>query len=555
MIRLLSLLATALVLSASLQAQELHPTKVGSGFLRPTWIGSPPGDTERLFVMEYRRIRIIKNGVTLDEPFMDVTHPDAAGDELDLWSMTFDPDFQNNGRLILVYDDSMGDSVVAQYTVDPQNPDRIDYSSVQTVFGPLFQSDLLHNLCDVKFGPDGMLYVGAGDGGPIYDPNDEGQSPDTPYGTIMRFDLDLPHPHIPADNPFVGDPTGYDAVWHYGIRNPWRMAFDAVTGDFYFADVGQDWVEELNVIAAGEPAGKNFGWRCMEGFTCAFGGGCTCGDPQLTLPELQYLHQNGRCAIIGGEVYRGNRLPGWNGWYFYAEHCTGEFWALDWDPTGANTTLIEITDQLIPDVGALSSITTFGVDAEGEIYFCMINGDLFRIDAEIAAPRDLCAGAGGNGMGCGGCPCGNDAPGTLGGCLNSEGRSARLNTWGFAEMSSDSMRFGLTGGTSNTFAVLLSGSVSLPQSGPCPPGVGLGGGFLDGKRCVGGSVLRHGARMMDSEGAVGPISSHWGPGILTHPAFSAGQTRYFQAFYRDNPSTSCMTGQNTTNAISRVFQP
>ena len=176
-----------------------------------------------------------------------------------------------------------------------------------------------------------------------------------------------------------------------------------------------------------------------------------------------------------------------------------------------------------------------------------------------ADPDEFCNGDGGDQMGCTNCPCGNNSPvGTPGGCLNSNSGSAHLVKSGTPDVTTpaDTLHFDMTGGSVNTFAVLISGANQLPAMGACPPGSGIAAATLDGLRCVGGSVLRHGSRSLD---ATGSTTTGWGPpanpmaGIGVTSGFVGGQTRHFQVFYRETATLGCMTGQNTSNGVSVTF--
>ncbi len=183
-----------------------------------------------------------------------------------------------------------------------------------------------------------------------------------------------------------------------------------------------------------------------------------------------------------------------------------------------------------------------------------------RVDCSNGPGLTYCVGTGGGVSGCTPCPCGNNAfPGSEGGCLNSNFRSGEILATGTASVSNDTMHFDAKGLTSNSFAVLVSGDNQLPAMGPCPPGSGVQSATLDGLRCTGGGLLRHGSRASDAMGMIGMTTNGWGPpnapvgGIIAASGFVSGQTRHFQIFYRETATAGCMTGQNTSNAVTITF--
>jgi glucose/arabinose dehydrogenase len=310
-----------------------------------------------------------------------------SGGERGLLSMAFHPDYQDNGRFFVDYtEDPSGRTVVAEYAVSA-DPDRADAGSARIL---LTQDQFAgnHNGGQLAFGPlDGYLYIGLGDGGGANDPQANGQDLDSWLATILRIDVDGAQPYqVPADNPFVddGDPMTRDEIWSYGLRNPWRFAFDPVTADLYIADVGQNCWEEVSV----EPAltgGLNHGWSILEGSIC-FVANRSCGQlepcgscPQVSdcspfqMPAVEYSHDEG-CSITGGFVYRGCRLPGYSGHYFYADYCTNLVRSFVMD-NGMVTDQRDWTASM-PEV---SSPSSFGEDARGELYVVNLDGRVYRI--------------------------------------------------------------------------------------------------------------------------------------------------------------------------------
>jgi hypothetical protein len=236
-----------------------------------------------------------------------------------------------------------------------------------------------------------MLYVALGDGGsandagPGHAAGGNAQSGATLLGKLLRLDVDLPFPHIPPDNPFVGDPAVLDEVWALGLRNPWRFSFDRDSGELWIGDVGQDAREEIDFAPAGL-GGLNYGWRCMEGFKCTGLSGCTCNDPGLTLPVHEYAHSPGCVSVTGGYVYRGCAIPALRGTYLFGDYCKRRVWSFEL-VGGQVTGLVDRTSELVTSGGFVDSVTSFGEDARGELYLCdSVGGRVWRITP--VQPRD-----------------------------------------------------------------------------------------------------------------------------------------------------------------------
>lgn len=357
---------------------DLQLQQVASGLVQPVNLVAPPGD-RRLFILERPgRIKILSDGAILQQPFIDLRPIVEFGNELGLLGMAFHPDYATNGRFYLYYTaevepDEPGrvaDTVIAelQVSADPNVADPTSERRLLVIPQPANN----HNGGHIAFGPDGYLYIGLGDGGST---RLNSQLLTTPYGAMLRIDVDGGDPYaVPPDNPFVGVPGVVDAIWLYGLRNPWRWSFDAATGDLYIADVGAATTEEISVKLAGTAGGDNFGWPVFEGDQCMDG---PCDDPTpYVAPSVVYDHNDGRCAVVGGYVYRGACLPDVQGWYVYADYCSGQMWKFEL-ADGAATNVTELTSQ----VGVVDRITTFGVDATGELYLAKINGSVYRLVA------------------------------------------------------------------------------------------------------------------------------------------------------------------------------
>lgn len=403
--RLLSMAACccAVVLAACVQASTGEPaisaTLIGSGFDNPLYVTHAPGDRDRIFVVEQPGlIRIVD--ISQDPPviqataeaFLDIRARVIDGGELGLLGLAFDPDFDTNGWFYINYTalDSGGGTVVSRFTVPAETPNAADETS-EAILLTFDQPDVNHNGGWIAFGPDGMLYIATGDGGGA-DDSGEGHTPDTGnaqditdnlLGKILRIDVDGSNAPsgtygIPVDNPFVGV-TGDDEIWSYGLRNPWRNAFDPVTGELYIADVGQLLWEEINVQPADSPGGENWGWRCREGANDFDLSDPACATADLREPIHEYRHKQFPfpCSITGGEVYRGCAMPQLRGAYFFADFCSRQIWTLRHD--GAVATVQERTQEFLDAGLSIPLISSFGRDADGEIYICALGGDLYKI--------------------------------------------------------------------------------------------------------------------------------------------------------------------------------
>jgi glucose/arabinose dehydrogenase len=352
-------------------AVTLRAVEVASGLSNPLYLTAPTGDG-RLFVVEQPgRVRIVRAGALLPQPFMDITAKTSSGGERGLLSIAFHPQFATNRYVYASYTDLAGDTRIERYTVSATNPDIIDPASAQLILS-VDQPFANHNGGLILFGPDGMFYVGLGDGGSGGDPQNNGQSSATLLGKLLRLDVDAATPYaIPAGNPFIGQTGARPEIWALGLRNPWRFAFDRVGGHLYVADVGQNAWEEVHVVASNR-AGVNYGWRILEGNDCY--GAASCNSQGLERPVLTYSHSEG-CSITGGVVYRGSLIPAIVGHYFYSDYCTGFVRSFRY----ANG---QAVDQQSWDVGSLGMVLSFGEDAVGELYVLSANGRVYRLEAE-----------------------------------------------------------------------------------------------------------------------------------------------------------------------------
>jgi Glucose/sorbosone dehydrogenases len=305
---------------------------VAGGLDSPVDVASAGDGSGRLFVVEQAgRIRVVHGTELVDRPFLDIAAKVRSGGEQGLLGLALHPGFPNDPRFFVDYTDLQGDTVVSEFRVDGAGPDVADPNS-ERVLLQIHQPFANHNGGGLIFGPDGMLYIATGDGGSGGDPLGNGQDTGTLLGKILRIDVGGPvagagEPYrIPDDNPFVGVSGALPEIWLTGLRNPWRIRFDAETGDLWIGDVGQSAWEEIDVARAGTKA-LNFGWNRMEGFHC-YSPSEGCDQQGLTLPVAEYGHDLG-CAVIGGVVVRGSGQPLLDGQYVFADECSGNLWTLD----------------------------------------------------------------------------------------------------------------------------------------------------------------------------------------------------------------------------------
>ncbi len=344
---------------------------VASGLFEPTDIQFPDDGSGRMFVVEQPgRIRIVQNGQVLSPPFLDISaEVGSTGSEQGLLGLAFHPKFSENPYVYVYYTDTSGTIVIARFAANGNQADP----STEKVLLRIEKQFANHNGGSVVFGPDGYLYLGVGDGGSEGDPLGNGQNTDVLLGKILRIDVnhgDLFS--VPADNPFARG-GGRPEIWEYGLRNPWRISFDRLTGDLYIADVGQDLWEEVDFIAAGSPGGGNFGWNYREGMH-PYSHATPPAGLNLIDPVTEYSHAEGGCALTGGYVYRGS-MPEWQGIYLYGDFCSGLIWGLTRSGGGAATATWG--SRLLFHTSA--HITTFGQDQSGEVYFADRGGTIYKL--------------------------------------------------------------------------------------------------------------------------------------------------------------------------------
>lgn len=364
------LLLALLVASLALPALALPPVALEELATVPGQVTSiaHAGDA-RLFVTTLEgRVWILSGGTVLPQPFLDIRNRVGTSIVQGLLSIAFHPNDGGNGFFFVNYTAPGNNLVTARYRVsaDPNRADATSERILLSIPNPLGA----HNGGALAFGPDGLLYISTGDGGPPRDPLCSGQSVASLLGKVLRVDPNRntntpPFYGVPPSNPFVGPGNPPDEVWALGLRNPWRMSFDRGTGDLFIADVGEDSREEVNRQRASAGGGQNYGWKVLEGTVCVNDAvGCAvpllpCNSPALTPPVIELDHGRGDCSVTGGYVYRGSGIPGLQGAYVFGDFCSG---ILRGATEGSGGFALE---ELLP---TLPGITTFGEDAAGELY-------------------------------------------------------------------------------------------------------------------------------------------------------------------------------------------
>ena len=366
-------------------AHALTAETIIEGLSAPVRLTAPAGD-DRLFVVEQNGlIRVYSREGVARGVFLDITHLTSQSGERGLLGLAFAPDYPESGRFFINYTDNSGDTQVVRYHVSTGNPDRAKEDSASPVLS-VDQPYGNHNGGHLEFGPDGMLYIGLGDGGSGGDPQNRSQNPEVLLGKMLRIDVSGSSGYtIPDDNPFPSGPERPE-IWALGLRNPWCFGFDRSTGDLYIADVGQNSIEEIDIQPAETPGGLNYGWRLMEGSQC-YNPPTDCNDGSLTLPVHEYPLGGSpyRCSISGGYVHRGELAPELTGRYLYSDYCSNQVWSLSWTADQGLGTVIDHTGELDP-TGEFENVASIGQDGLGELYVVDLGGRrIYRIQGETSA--------------------------------------------------------------------------------------------------------------------------------------------------------------------------
>lgn len=342
-----------------------------SGFKNPVGLYSAGDGSGRLFIVEQRgTIQVRRPGQVGSKTFLDISDRVTSGGELGLLGLAFHPNFQENGRFFVNYTARTGGlhSAISEFRVN-DHPDQAD-GRIERILLTVPQPYSNHNGGDIAFGPDGMLYIALGDGGSGNDPDGNGQDLSTMLGKILRIDVDRSQGKksygVPPDNPFAKRRNAAPEIWAYGLRNPWRFAFDPGTGRLFAGDVGQRAREEIDLITKG----GNYGWNVMEGTICTPGVNPQCKPAGFEPPIIDYPRSEGT-TVIGGRVYRGSAIPSLCGVYVYGDFGNGRIWGLRYDG-GA---VIEQQKLLESD----RSISAFGEDEQRELYVVDYAGEILKI--------------------------------------------------------------------------------------------------------------------------------------------------------------------------------
>jgi glucose/arabinose dehydrogenase len=383
---------------ASPAIAQLESHVIVNGLSSPVAFVQDPSLPDTQYVVEQGgRIRTILNGDAAAPDFLDLRGNISSGGERGLLGLAFAPDYATSGRFFVDFTNLNGDTVVARYRRSAANPRQSDPSSRFDLRWPdgqrfIAQPYSNHNGGNLQFGPDGDLYIGLGDGGSGNDPEDRAQTPSTLLGKMLRInvnvsDADPEGYDVPPDNPFVGQPGYLAEIWAFGLRNPWRYTFDmsgpGATGALIIGDVGQNSFEEVDYEPSGR-GGRNYGWRSREGAHDNI-----TSPPPAYLPLTDPIYDYGRtlgATVVGGYVYRGAALPAaYRGRYFFADFVSGRVWSMGLSIDDAGEAIAAGIQEHTAELGganALGNISSFGLDANGELYLVGYSaGEIRRISS------------------------------------------------------------------------------------------------------------------------------------------------------------------------------
>ncbi|HYF25655.1 MAG TPA: PQQ-dependent sugar dehydrogenase [Baekduia sp.] len=345
-------------------------------FRAPLYVTAPRGDRRRIFVVEQGgRIVAVRGGRKLSRPFLDLSSRVTAGGEQGLLGLAFAPDYARTRRFYVYYTRRDGKQTLVEYRRSRGSADVADARSARAVFVH-DDPEANHNGGQLQFGPDGLLYVGTGDGGAGDDPHGprgNAQNLASPLGKILRIDPRRSGSRpfrAPASNPFARRAGARDEIYAYGLRNPWRFSFDRSTGDLVIGDVGQNAVEEIDFVRRGAGRGANFGWRPFEGTRRNFDEPARGHVP----PVIEKTHDDGWCSITGGYVVRDPGVPALRGRYVYGDFCQGVLRSARLRPG-------EASDDRALRLRRIESLASFGEDAAGRVYVVSLSGPVYRLAA------------------------------------------------------------------------------------------------------------------------------------------------------------------------------
>lgn len=359
---------------------ELNFRTISVGdFTRPVDIVHA-GD-ERLFVVEQPGVIWIMDtaGTVNPTPFMDIT--DRVKDifnEQGLLGLAFSPDYDTDGFFYVNYTESDNDTRISRFSVT-SDPNVADPAS-EVLILEMGQPFTNHNGGCIRFGPDGYLYIGTGDGGSFGDPGNRAQNPLDLLGKMLRIDVAGTATYtIPSDNPYAGSTDTLPEIWHTGLRNPWKFAFDSENGNLWMGDVGQNDWEEVNVQLGSSTGGENWGWRCYEGNDNYNISGCS-GPSLYDGPVFVYDHISGGFSVTGGEIYRGTQFEAFQGHYVFIDYVTGNDWATRPDYCNDGEWITQPISGSAP-----TDISTYGQDIYGEMYAAnLLTGRIYKIEEQCS---------------------------------------------------------------------------------------------------------------------------------------------------------------------------
>lgn len=357
-----------LIVSFFGQAQTIALQSFATGFSEPLEIAHA-GDSRLFVVQKVGLIRIVNaNGSVNATPFLNISSLVSTVSERGLLGLAFHPNYATNGYFFINYSNTSGDTVIARYSVNSGNPGVANTTG--TILMTITQPYSNHNGGSIKFGPDGYLYIGMGDGGSGGDPGNRAQNINENLGKMLRIDVNstiAPYYTNPATNPYVGV-AGNDEIWAIGLRNPWKFSFNRLNGDLWIADVGQGSVEEIDKVINPLTAGLNFGWRCYEGNSTYNSTGCAPAST-MTFPFTQYARSGGACSVTGGYFYTGSMYPNFQNKYFFTDYCDDKIRMVN--SSGVITTTTSFSGN---------NFVTFGEDVNGELYIAGISsGTIYKV--------------------------------------------------------------------------------------------------------------------------------------------------------------------------------
>jgi len=332
-------------------------------------LGNAGDGSGRLFILERTgRVWIFQKGKVLPAPFLDIRSLTNIVGEHGIISIAFPPDYAKKGHFYITYTNLEGNLILARYQTDPKDSNHALAASGEILLLIHHEQYSNHYGAQIKFGPDGMLYLSTGDGGIANDTFNNGQNLQSYLAKLLRLDVEGPADtgkkyRVPPDNPFVKNPKALPEIWALGLRNPWRFCFDHANGDLYIGNVGQEQWESIYYTPAGGKGGVNYGWSIYEGshdFKPQ-----TPGTTQFTFPVAEFSHFGAQQfhALIGGYVYRGKEFPDWQGVYFFSDWVTNQVWAMRRNADGQWQ-----TRRVDGGQSPLAETVAFGVDDDGNLY-------------------------------------------------------------------------------------------------------------------------------------------------------------------------------------------